>query len=154
MLLGKCIDSILFHFRALYHTKYCPRRPAGLRGQYTIPLKRRMRPRAHSHVTVQMQPWCIRNYSPWRRPSRVETCRRLVRIKIIHIFWCISGCLLFQYFIRLNTSISLHVGGRVHAMTAGEFGILFPLRPRDFSFLHGVQTEKAYLALCYSCCRG
>jgi hypothetical protein len=36
------------------------------------------------------------NYSPWRWPSRVETCRRLSRIKIIYIFWCISWCLLFR----------------------------------------------------------
>jgi hypothetical protein len=27
-----------------------------------------------------------RNYSPWTWPSRVETCRRLSRIKIIYIF--------------------------------------------------------------------
>jgi hypothetical protein len=39
------------------------------------------------------------NYSPWRRASRVETCRILLRIKIIlYTFWCISWCLLFRTF--------------------------------------------------------
>jgi hypothetical protein len=34
-------------------------------------------------------------YSPWRWPSRVETCRRLLRLRLC-IFECISWCLLFR----------------------------------------------------------
>jgi hypothetical protein len=35
----------------------------------------------------------VTDCSPWRWPSRVETCRRLLRIKI-YVFWCISWWIL------------------------------------------------------------
>jgi hypothetical protein len=36
-------------------------------------------------------------YSPWRCPSRVETCRRLLRIKL-YVFWCINWCYYFVWY--------------------------------------------------------
>jgi hypothetical protein len=62
---------------------------------------------AHSHSTVKCNPSVpVRKSSPWRWPSRVETCRSVLRL-MIKLSLCI--CLLLVFFECLNVKSLLHV---------------------------------------------
>jgi hypothetical protein len=71
-------------------------RPAGPdHREYTPPKQRSTQSRAHSHSTVKCNPSVtVTKSSPWRWPSRVETCRSVLRLKLSS---CICWWLVFLY---------------------------------------------------------
>jgi hypothetical protein len=88
----------MFHIRALYHTKTPPtnsawtlRCPARTTESSRLQKQRSTQSTAHSHSTVKYNPSVtVTESSPWRWPSRVETCRSVLRLMIklsLRIYW-------------------------------------------------------------------
>jgi hypothetical protein len=71
--------------------------------------QRSTQPTAHSHSTVKCNPSVtITKSSPWRWPSRVETCRSVLRLKI-KLSFCICWWLVFLYIVYIGVIINVGV---------------------------------------------